>query len=178
MRLRTLLGGIVAGAISAGGSALAADLTGVWLVGDRSAQIQIDTCGGSLWGVVVWEREPGNDEANPDPSLRGRPTLGMPILLGLRPSAQQGWQGAEPGVWRGHVYNAKNGETYEVNIRLARQDVLHLEGCVLGGMFCGGQDWTRAAAPPVQVNSSGRRNAPKPSSAVCSRISNVAGRAH
>jgi uncharacterized protein (DUF2147 family) len=177
MRLRMLVGGILAGAIAAGGSAHAADLTGVWMVGDGSAKIQIDNCGGSLWGVVVWEREPGHDMSNPDPSLRGRPTLGIPILLGLRESSQQSWQGGPQEIWRGHVYNAKNGETYEVNIKLASQNVLHLEGCILGGLFCGGQDWSRVGTP-APSNASARRNSPKPSSPVCSRVSDLAGRPH
>jgi uncharacterized protein (DUF2147 family) len=192
MRLRNLVGrilgileifgilgtlGVLTGAIAAAGPAQAAELTGVWMVADGTAKIQIDNCGGSLWGVVVWEREPGHDMANPDASLRGRPTLGIPILLGLRPGAQQGWQGGQQGgpqeEWRGHVYNAKNGETYEVHIRLASQDVLHLEGCVLGGLFCGGENWSRAAAPP---GAAARRTGPKASSPVCLRISDGAAR--
>jgi uncharacterized protein (DUF2147 family) len=177
MRLRMLVGVILLGALAAGGSAHAADLTGVWMVGDGSAKIQIENCGGSLWGVVVWERAPGYDMSNPDPSLRGRPTLGIPILLGLRPSREQSWQGGAQEVWRGHVYNAKNGETYEVNIKLVSQEVLHLEGCVLGGLFCGGQDWSRTAAP-AQGNAATRRNAPKGAGSVCSRVADLAGRTH
>ena len=69
--------------------AAAADPKGVWLVDDRSAQIQIENCGGAYWGIVLWERSPGRDTENPDPSLRGRPTLGIPILLGMRPSVPQ-----------------------------------------------------------------------------------------
>jgi uncharacterized protein (DUF2147 family) len=146
-------------------SAAAAEPRGAWLVEDKSAQIQIENCGGALWGVVVWERMPGRDNENPDPALRGRPTLGIPILLGMRPVAPDG-VGA---IWRGQIYNAMNGRTYEASIKLANPDLLHLEGCVLGGLFCGGQDWTRVKAPAAR---------PTPSIDVCSRVSDLARGTH
>jgi uncharacterized protein (DUF2147 family) len=144
--------------------AAAADPSGVWLVEDKSAQIEIENCNGALWGIVIWERSAGRDTQNPDPALRGRPTLGIPILLGMRPSAQQGGT-----IWRGQIYNARTGQTYDANIRLVSPDVVHLEGCVLGGLFCGGQDWARvrAAAAPVLSNPE-----------VCSRISDLARGTH
>ncbi|HEY2228672.1 MAG TPA: DUF2147 domain-containing protein [Xanthobacteraceae bacterium] len=144
--------------------AAAADPRGVWLVEDKSAQIQVENCGGALWGVVAWERMPGHDNENPDPALRGRPTLGIPILLGMRP---EGPPEAAGTVWRGHIYNAMNGRTYDANIRLASPVLLHLEGCVLGGLFCGGQDWARVRTP-----------AAAPATDVCSRISDLARGTH
>src|SRR5262249_48302050 len=53
---------------------------GEWLVADRVARIKIVDCNGHLWGVVAWEARAGTDTKNPDPKLRNRPTLGMPIL--------------------------------------------------------------------------------------------------
>ena len=64
-------------------SAAAADPRGIWLVEDKSAQIQLENCNGLLWGMVIWERMPGHDDENPDPALRGRPTLGIPIVQGV-----------------------------------------------------------------------------------------------
>jgi uncharacterized protein (DUF2147 family) len=129
---------------SAALAAPATDPRGVWLVEDKSAQIEIESCNGVLWGTVVWERASGHDTQNPDPALRGRPTLGMPILLGMRAAAP-----SSPGqaIWRGHIYNARDGSTYEANIKPVDADTLHLEGCVLGGLFCGGQNWARVKAP-------------------------------
>lgn len=142
-------------------AAAAADATGIWLVEDKSGEIEIANCGGVLWGVVVWERMPGRDSENPDPSLRGRPTLGMPILLGMRPVVQQAPAGPQT-VWRGKIYNSRNGQTYEVSLKPVTPDVLNLEGCVLGGLFCGGQNWTRVKTPaPVPGN-------------VCSRVADLA----
>jgi uncharacterized protein (DUF2147 family) len=120
-------------------AAAAPDPRGVWLVEDKTGQIEIESCGGVLWGIVVWERSTGHDTQNPDPALRGRPTLGMPILLGMRASGGE-------AVWRGHIYNARDGSIYQANIKPVDSDTLHLEGCVLGGLFCGGQNWTRVKA--------------------------------
>jgi uncharacterized protein (DUF2147 family) len=127
-------------------AAAAADPRGVWLVEDQTGQIEIENCAGALWGILVWERMPGHDTENPDPSLRGRPTLGIPILLGMRPAPEPHAE-APPAIWRGQIYNSRNGKTYEASIKPVGPDVLHLEGCVLGGLFCGGQSWTRVKTP-------------------------------
>lgn len=123
--------------------ALAAEPTGEWMVADGVAKVRIENCGNQLWGIVSWEKEPGGiDQYNPDPSKRTRPTLGMPLLLGM--------QQQQPGRWDGEIYNAQNGKTYTANIRLSTPDQLELQGCVLG-FLCGGQTWTRtAAALPAQ----------------------------
>jgi uncharacterized protein (DUF2147 family) len=147
-------------------SAAAADPQGTWMVQDKSAQIGIGICGGILWGIVLWERNSGRDTENPDPSLRGRPTLGIPILLGMRPQGPVGPQ----TLWRGQIYNAQNGSTYDASIKLVGPDVLHLEGCVLGGLFCGGQNWTRVKTPAITAAAA--------SADVCSRIPDLTRGAH
>jgi uncharacterized protein (DUF2147 family) len=147
-------------------AAAAAEPRGVWLVEDQAGQIEIENCAGALWGILVWERMPGRDTENPDPSLRGRPTLGIPILLGMRPAPEARTDGP-PALWRGQIYNSRNGKTYEASIKPVGPDVLHLEGCVLGGLFCGGQNWTRVKTPA-------RPAAPD----FCSRIPDLARGAH
>jgi uncharacterized protein (DUF2147 family) len=121
------------------GTASAASPLGEWLVNDGSGHIRILDCGGSLWGVVTWESNPGLDDQNPDPTKRNRPILGMPVLLDLKASGSDQW-------W-GQVYNSGNGKTYSGGVRLKSPDVLRITGCVLG-ILCGGQDWTRVAGPP------------------------------
>src|SRR5213596_852074 len=99
--------------------ALAAEdsVVGDWLVKDGYANIRIDNCGGKMWGIVVWEKVPGGvDEENPDPAKKTRPTLGMPVLLGLAPAPK------EPGKWQGEIYNSQNGKVYSANISLADPD--------------------------------------------------------
>jgi uncharacterized protein (DUF2147 family) len=111
--------------------------TGEWLVADRTARINIADCGGALWGVVSWEADPGGvDEKNPDPAKRSRPTLGMPVLLGMTASG--------PNQWAGQIYNSENGKTYSGGLTLINSDVLRVRGCIFR-ILCGGENWSRAA---------------------------------
>jgi uncharacterized protein (DUF2147 family) len=181
MRLSFLL---CCGMVLAASPSLAAEPLGDWLVENKGAQIKIENCGGALWGVVSWETKPGQDTENPDPALRGRPTLGMPILIDMKPTTTESW-GKTEQRWKGQVYNAQNGKTYEANIRLQTPDVLKIEGCVLGGIFCGGQEWTRVSSPNPPPAGQPKGNAPKstakgaaPASDVCSRVANLPGRTH
>lgn len=148
------------GIVSAAGAvpALAADVTGDWLVKDGTAVIRIADCDGAMWGVVAWEKIPGGRDAkNPDATKKNRPFLGMPILISMKP-------GDDRGEWEGHVYNAKDGKTYESKIHLARPDVLEIEGCVLG-FLCGGETWTRVTSLPSGPATAGTAPAPARSAA-------------
>ena len=119
-----------------------ADPTGEWLVEKGYAKFRIENCGDALWGAVSWEQTSGVDSKNPDPSKRTRPTLGMPVLLDMKP--------VEPNKWVGQIYNSENGQTYSSNISLGSSpDILLVRGCVLG-FLCGGEDWTRVKDDPWQ----------------------------
>jgi len=134
--------------LGAMGVAHAAEIPGEWLVKDGVATIRIADCNGALWGVVATEKTPGGvDSKNPDKAKRSRPTLGMPVLLNMKPDED------ERGKWTGHVYNAQNGKTYESSIKLSSPNQLKVQGCVLG-FLCGGETWTRIAEPaaPVAAN--------------------------
>jgi len=127
------------------GPVFAADPIGEWLVADGGAKIQITPCANALWGIISWVREPGVDSQNPDPAKRSRSIVGVAILRDMK--------SVSPNRWEGEVYNAQNGKMYSANITLLSDDILKIEGCVLGGLFCGGENWTRVqqavqAAPP------------------------------
>jgi uncharacterized protein (DUF2147 family) len=156
------------------GFALAAEPTGDWRVANGEANIRIDDCNGALWGIISWERQPGVDSNNPNPAVRNRPTLGLHILLAMRPS--------KPGVWQGEVYNAENGKTYSSSITLKSPDVLRIEGCVFG-ILCGGENWTRVkdAVPPQRTPPTAQRPGrpnPAPTLTACSGIAERARPAH
>ena len=118
--------------------ALAAEPLGEWLVAEKTAHIRLVDCMGALVGVVAWEKEGGVDAKNPDPRKRSRPTLGMPILLGMKPSGA--------GRWNGSIYNSENGKTYSGGVRVIDATHLRITGCILG-FLCGGETWTRT--PPA-----------------------------
>jgi len=175
---------ICAATFSLASIAQAAEPVGEWRVANGEANIRIDDCDGALWGIISWEKEPGNvDSNNPNPAERNRPTLGLPILLAMRPT--------KPGLWEGEVYNAQNGRTYSSRLSLISPDVLRIEGCVLG-FLCGGENWTRVKTADVPPTPAPRAPAPQPRGGkpaqappapaavvtACSGIPDVAGATH
>ncbi len=140
------------------------DPTGEWMVEKGYATIRIVDCAGKFWGIVASEKTPGGiDSQNPDPKLRTRPTLGMPVLVGMAPS--------KPNEWSGNIYNSQDGRTYEASISLTSPDVLKVQGCVLG-FLCGGENWTRVlaekpgATTPAQKPAASTTPAPRPTTGV------------
>jgi uncharacterized protein (DUF2147 family) len=121
----------------------AVDLLGNWLTENGRSRVRIADCGGALCGTLVWLKEPNDpetgkpktDKNNADAGKRGRPLIGVPIVLGMKPSAAD--------KWTGQVYNAEDGKTYSGNITAQGPNALKLEGCALGGLVCKGQTWTR-----------------------------------
>jgi len=131
---------------------VAADPIGEWRVSKGYATIRIADCDGRLWGVVASETHPSLDSKNPDPKLRSRPTLGMPILLSMARTKRNRWDG--------QIYNSQDGHTYSANISLVNPNTLKVEGCFLG-FLCGGEDWTRTE-PNDAINGAPARSAPQP----------------
>jgi uncharacterized protein (DUF2147 family) len=123
--------------------AQAADALGTWYTGDKDSQVRIVNCGGALCGTLIWLKEPNDpatgrpktDKHNADASKQGRPLLGVPIVLGMKPSGQ--------GQWSGNVYNASDGKTYSGSFTLTGPNSADLKGCVLS-VLCKSQTWIRA----------------------------------
>ena len=110
--------------------------TGDWMRPNGASMIRIQSCGKTLCGKLVWTREPSNDTQNPDPSKRNRSLLGVQIVQSMKPTGKD-------NQWKGKVYNAEDGKTYTGFIELTSNNKLKLEGCVLGGLICKGETWTR-----------------------------------
>jgi uncharacterized protein (DUF2147 family) len=114
---------------------------GTWLTQAGDARVRVSKCGGGICGVIVWLRDPIDsatgrpqvDDKNPNPALKSRPVIGLPLFSGMRPSASN--------KWSGHIYNADDGGTYESHLSMAGSASLRVEGCV--GAICGGEVWTR-----------------------------------
>jgi uncharacterized protein (DUF2147 family) len=117
-------------------SAKAADATGEWTRPSGSSRIKIAPCGGNLCGTIVWLKEPRNDTKNPDPAKQSKPLLGTQIVLGMKATGKD-------GQWKGEVYNAEDGKTYTGFIQMEGADKMTLEGCVMGGLICKGETWSR-----------------------------------
>jgi uncharacterized protein (DUF2147 family) len=127
-------------------AARADDPTGTWMVADRTAQMRVELCSDGYYATIDWEKQPGVDTQNPDPGKRGRPLTGVSILMGMKPSGTNEWDG--------RVYNPKDGRVYDAHMSMPRRDALRIEGCVLGGLICDGETWTKAAATTTGANPS------------------------
>ncbi|WFU17731.1 DUF2147 domain-containing protein [Bradyrhizobium sp. CB3481] len=119
----------------------AAEPSGVWQTQAGDARVKISKCGGGICGVIVSLKEPIDqatgkpqvDDKNPNPAMKKRPMLGLPLFSGMQPVAAN--------KWSGQIYNADDGGTYASSISVAGPDTLRVEGCV--GALCGGETWTR-----------------------------------
>jgi uncharacterized protein (DUF2147 family) len=100
---------------------------------------------------VVWLRAPFDpngcavrDDQNPDPALRTRPLVGLPILRGLRPSP------SEPGVWSGgEIYDPTLGRTFRARLELLDRGRLALRGYFGFELLGRTTTWIRVGATPV-----------------------------
>lgn len=109
---------------------------GKWRVGDGTAIINVQNCGANLCGTIDAVNERGaKDDNNPDPKLRARPLVGLPIL-----SLQKNGE----NLWTGLIYNPKDGQSYAARLTQKSEAALTLEGCVQGTNLCGEDNWTRA----------------------------------
>ena len=118
--------------------ALAADVTGDWLVAEKTAVIRVQPCSTGMCGYIVWTKNapPGaTDKNNPDPAKRNRPVIGLQMITMKAAAAKNRYEG--------EIYNGEEGKVYTGSIQLVNDMTLRIEGCVLG-FLCGGQNWTRA----------------------------------
>lgn len=133
------------GALAAGTvEARADDPSGNWLVADRSAQMKVELCPDGYYASIEWERQPGIDSQNPDPAKRGRPLSGVSILMAMK--------SMNANEWDGQVYNPKDGRVYRARMRLSPPNALRIEGCVLGGLICDGETWSRVEPATTGAN--------------------------
>lgn len=111
------------------------DPSGTWLTPGGDAHIRISRCGGGYCGTVakILTGET-RDVNNPDPALRGRSLVGVALSNDMHPT---------PEGWEGSLYNFRDGKTYTGKLAMKSQNALELAGCVLGGLICKRQVWSR-----------------------------------
>jgi uncharacterized protein (DUF2147 family) len=116
-------------------AALAQEPAGTWLTESGETRVRIAKCGAAHCGTIVWVKDGGKDEQNPNAALRSRSLVGVQMIGNMQPSGD--------GAWSGSLYNYKDGKTYSGKMRLKGSSALELSGCVLGGIICRSQNWTR-----------------------------------
>jgi len=93
---------------------------GLWLTEEKEGRVRIEQCGVNLCGYSVDQKSNQNGEQ---------------VLINMKPG--------KDSKWSGRILDPKTGSTYDSTIALKGTDTLRVQGCAFGGMFCGGQTWSR-----------------------------------
>ena len=135
----------VTAVVDHGNSATLVDPSGTWLTEDGRARVRIERCGAKqerVCGYIVWMEKPVDakgrtllDENNPNPAKKSRPLLGHQLIMGLQPSTEWHFQGP--------IYNAENGQSYEISLWRETTNKLKVKGCMLS-VLCSTQTWAQA----------------------------------
>ncbi|HEU0043924.1 DUF2147 domain-containing protein [Sphingomonas sp.] len=121
--------------LAAGGASAAEPITGRWVTENGRAVVTVAPCGPALCGRISRILVPGQappDTRNPDPKLRARPMLGLPILTGFTDAGKD---------WRGRIYDPESGKSYK-SIVARDTNGLKVRGCI--AIFCQTQRWKPA----------------------------------
>ena len=94
----------------------AATPLGVWATEENKGNVRIEACGSNLCGYAD--------------------RTGEKILINMKPSDNK---------WVGRIHDPDHGGNYDSTIALKGPNVLRVQGCAFGGMFCGGQTWKRVS---------------------------------
>lgn len=113
-------------------------VTGTWLTDAKDGLVEIAPCGTDLCGRLIRmlapPKGPPVDRNNPDPALRDRPLLGLPVLTGFSPDGK---------VWRGTGYDPKVGKSYSTTLERLGPNTLKIRGCLIA-FLCRSAIWTKA----------------------------------
>lgn len=125
-------------AMASASAAIAADSArtyGLWRNPKNTVHLEIKDCGEAACGVVVW----ASDRAKADARKGGSADLvGLRILRDFAPDKN--------GVWRGRVFVPDLNMTFSGAAMVVDARTLRAKGCVLGGIICKSQIWTRVDA--------------------------------
>jgi hypothetical protein len=89
---------------------------GIWKTEDDKGNVRIEQCGADLCGYAVGS--------------------GEKILINMR---------ADDSKWVGRIHDPDSGRNYDSTIAMKGANVLRVQGCAFGGLFCGGQTWKRVS---------------------------------
>jgi uncharacterized protein (DUF2147 family) len=115
----------------------AVSINGRWTTKDKDAVIEFSQCGATVCGKIAkYLKTPPNgvdqkDVNNPNKSLRTRKLLGTAIIYGLK---------EDDDVWRGTIYDPRNGKSYRSVVYKTKTGTLKVQGCI--GPICQTQIWT------------------------------------
>lgn len=110
-------------------------LEGRWTNYKRNVIVQVERCGPAYCGRVVQ----ASDKAKEKARKGGTPNLvGTQILTGLKPIGD--------GRFRGRAFVPKRNLHATATVRQINANVMQVQGCVLGGLLCDNEKWTRVTS--------------------------------
>ena len=87
---------------------------GVWATEENKGNVRIEQCGQNLCGYTE--------------------KTGEKVLINMKPSDRK---------WSGEIHDPDSGRNYDSTIAMKGPNLLKVQGCAFGGLFCGGQTWKR-----------------------------------
>jgi uncharacterized protein (DUF2147 family) len=87
---------------------------GVWATEEDKGNVRIEQCGADLCGYAV--------------------KSGERVLINMQ---------SDGSKWTGRIHDPDSGKDYDSTIAMKGSNLLKVQGCAFGGMFCGGQTWKR-----------------------------------
>jgi uncharacterized protein (DUF2147 family) len=89
---------------------------GIWSTEGNKGRVRVEPCGENLCGYAV--------------------NSGEKILINMKPSENK---------WTGRIHDPDSGRNYDSTITMKGPNALRVQGCAFGGLFCGGQTWSRVS---------------------------------
>ncbi|GFE60669.1 DUF2147 domain-containing protein [Geobacter sp. AOG2] len=117
------------------------DILGLWKTAGGDSQLEFFKCGDKICGKIIWLKVPNyidrkdgpvgktkTDRKNPNPALRSRPILGLPIMKGLTAKGSNRWE-------HGVCYDPETGKSYKCKMYLKSPKRLELRGYIGISLF-------------------------------------------
>ena len=106
---------------------------GLWRNPSGSVVVRAELCGGDrLCGTVVWATPQAIEDAREG---------GSPQLIGTQ--VLRDYRRTGPARWAGTVFVPDIGRSFSSTIELRGANRLAVSGCLIRGVFCRRQEWTR-----------------------------------
>jgi uncharacterized protein (DUF2147 family) len=108
--------------------------TGVWRNPRNTVHVRIQPCGRDMCGTVVWASARAQQKAR---------EAGTANLVGAQLFRQLRQQ--DPRTWGGRVFVPDLQRTVPGRLRVQSRNAVVASGCMLGGVVCRSQTWTRVS---------------------------------
>jgi uncharacterized protein (DUF2147 family) len=119
----------------------AAELKGKWLTDEGKGHVLFESCGPKMCGKIVWLKEPNDEKGKPHvDALNENKSLRSRLIMGLKLTELES---DGNGGWKGVIYNPEDGKSYKAKAAIQKNDTLLVKGCIMGGLLCDDQTWTR-----------------------------------